>query len=92
MDQTTLALTACLFLLTAASFLWLGFMLWKPSQWRAFVDWEYAFWVRRGVLSPALAEKCKRLEKGWALKWLVGVTAVLGLIFLLVTWFLAHQS
>ena len=86
MDPMTRALIACLFLLTAGSFLWLCFILWKPAKWGAFVDWEYAFWARRGVISPALAEKCKRLEKGRTLKWLMGATVMAGTALLLIMW------
>jgi hypothetical protein len=85
MDPVTLVLIGGLFLLTAASLLWLCFILWKPAKWGAFVDWEYNFWVRRGVISPALAEKCKRLEKGFVLKWLVGATVLLGTVCLVIT-------
>jgi hypothetical protein len=85
MDTTTLVLIGGLFVLTAASLLWLCFMLWQPARWATFVDWEYDFWVRRGLISPSLAEKCKRLEKGLVLKCLVAVTAILGTVFLLVT-------
>jgi hypothetical protein len=84
MDTTTLVLIAGLFFLTLGSLLWLVFILWQPARWNAFVDWEYDFWVRRGLLSPPLAEKCRRLEKGPVLKWLVGATALLGTVFLLV--------
>jgi hypothetical protein len=84
MDKTTLVLIGVLFLLTAGSFVWWCFLLWQPERWGAFVDWEYGFWVRRGLLSPALAEKCKRLEKGKALKYLVGGTAVLGALYLVI--------
>jgi hypothetical protein len=92
LDHTTIALIGGLCLLTAASFLWLSFMVWKPDRWGAFVDWEYNFWVRRGVLSSALAEKCKRLEKGSALKWLVGATVLLGAGFLVITGLLLLRS
>jgi len=84
MDRTTLALIGGLFILTAASLLWLCFMLWQPARWAAFVDWEYDFWVRRGLLSPSRAEKFKRLEKGLVLKCLVGATAVVGALFLVI--------
>jgi hypothetical protein len=92
MDHTTLVLIGGLCLLTGASFLWLCFMLWKPDKWGAFVDWEYSFWVRRGVVSPALADKCKRLEKGPVLKCLVGATVLLGAVFLLITGLLLLRS
>lgn len=92
MDQTTLILIGALCLLTTASLLWLCFMLRKPDKWGTFVDWEYSFWVRRGVLSPALAEKCKRLEKGSALKWLVGATVLVGTVCLLITGWLLLRS
>lgn len=78
MGKTTTVLIGGLFFLTAASLLWLCFMLWKPDKWAAFVDWEYDFWVRWGLISPSLAEKCKRLEKGLVLKWLVGSTVLAG--------------
>jgi hypothetical protein len=92
MDQTILVLIGGLCLLTAASFLWLCFMLWKPDKWGAFVDWEYCCWVRRGVISPALADKCKRLEKGPVLKWVVGATVLLGVGSLVITGLLLLRS
>jgi hypothetical protein len=92
MDTVTLVLVGGLFIVTAASVLWLGFMLCQPARWAAFVDWEYDFWVRRGLLSPSRAEKCKRLEKGLWLKCLVGATAGVGTLFLLIIGLLLLRS
>lgn len=84
MDTMTLVLVGLLLILTVVSLLWLGFMLCQPARWAAFVDWEYDFWVRRRLLSPSRAEKCKRLEKGLGLKCLVGATALVGMLFLVI--------
>ncbi len=92
MDKLTLLLAAALFCLTAAAFLWLCFMLWKPGKWGAFVDWEYDFWVRWHLVSPSLAQKCKRLEKGPVLKWLVGATVLVGTVFLALIGFAVLRS
>jgi hypothetical protein len=92
MDKITLVLIGVLFCLTAASFLWLGFLLWKPAQWGAFVDWEYAFWVRHGLISTSFAEKCKRAEKGFVLKCLLGGAGLLGTGFLLAIGWLLLRS
>ncbi len=78
--------------MTVASLLWLCFMLWRPAKWAAFVDWEYDLWVRCKVISPSLAEKGKRLEKGLVLKWLVGATVLVGMVSLVITGLLWFRS
>jgi hypothetical protein len=91
-STTTLVVVWGLLSQAVSAGLWFGFMAWKPRQWEAFVDWEYAFWVRRGVISSAFAEKCKRLEKGAAFRRLVGGAALVGTIFFLVAGFLWLKS
>ncbi len=68
----------CSFWLTALCYLWLWFMLKRPEKWAMWVDRENNFWAFKGLVSAALAERCKRWEKGLPLKLAVGATAFLG--------------
>ena len=67
-----------LILLTALCYLWLWFMLKRPEKWALWVDKENDFWVRKGLVSAAFAEQCKRREKGLPQKLAVGAVAFLG--------------
>ena len=49
----------------------------QPATWGSLVDRENDFWVRRGWLSPALAEKIKSLEKGFVLKLILAALALI---------------
>ena len=53
-----------------------------PRTWERIVDGENDFWVRRGLVSRSVAEKFKRLGKGWSLKALI----IFGLL-MSVVWF-----
>jgi hypothetical protein len=98
MKATFFILIGMLVLLTAIAVFWLWFVIRRPGQWAALVDKENAFWVRRGIISEAFAEKCKRLEKGPVQKVMIGGVAVIGAgvlakigFLLLKTGFLAHR-
>lgn len=52
---------------------WLTFMLICPNRWSAMVDKENNFWVQKGVLKPATAERFANFEKGIWLKILVAI-------------------
>ena len=67
-----------LVLVTALGYFWLWFMLKRPEKWSALVDLENDFWVRKGLVSAAFAERCKRREKGLPQKLIVGAIAFLG--------------
>jgi hypothetical protein len=71
--------------ITIFSFVWLWFMLKRPEQWNWFVDRENAFWVRTGVVPAGVARRCQRFEKGWPQKLLVGATALLGALGLVLS-------
>jgi uncharacterized oligopeptide transporter (OPT) family protein len=52
----------------------------RPERWALWVDRENDFWRERGLISRSLAEKMKRWEKGWPLKWMAVVATCLGAI------------
>ena len=79
---------AALAALTAFSWFWLWLLVKKPGRWGAMVDKENAFWVARGLISRARAEKLQRLEKSRIQKILVGAAAALGTSLLLLLSFL----
>lgn len=51
---------------------WLWFMIQRAVQWGSFVDRENAFWTRKRLVSPSLAEKFRHFETGMGMKLLVG--------------------
>ena len=59
------------FLLTVLEYYWLWLMIRQPKKWATWVDRENDFWVRKGILSVAFAERIKSCEKG-LLKILLG--------------------
>lgn len=71
--------------IAALGWLWMGFTLRYPAKWAAIVDKENAFWVSRGLLSTALAERFKRIEKGRTLKLLVALITTGSTLFLIFT-------
>jgi hypothetical protein len=64
----------------ALSLAWLAFVIIRPSAWSSLVDRENDFWVRRGWVSSAFAEKIKSLEKGIILKLLLGAMALISVV------------
>jgi len=72
---------------------WIGllsFMIADPDKWSEWIDRGYGFFVRRAILTPSFAEKCKRFEKGAGMKVLavcgvlLGGAGLLGVGFVLV--------
>jgi hypothetical protein len=57
----------------------------RPMRWARWVDRENDFWRDRGWISPALAERMQRWEKGTAIKLLAAGTAIIGAIGLVIT-------
>ncbi|HUM04556.1 MAG TPA: hypothetical protein VLT90_03785 [Terriglobales bacterium] len=51
---------------------WLWVLIVKPEMWLAFVDREYAFYLKKGLLSPSVADRMRQFERGIGLKLLVG--------------------
>jgi hypothetical protein len=80
---------------TAASIVWLWFMIAKPERWSQIVDKENDFWVRKGIVPASFSEWFRRFEKGLRLKILVGSAALLGMGFIIFTcillWRNTHQ-
>ena len=76
---------------TALCWLWLWFMIAKPQQWSRLVDKENDFFLRLGLVSASLSERSRRFEKGLGPKILVGLTAVIGTVALLVVQFLISR-
>lgn len=74
---------AALAALTALCWFWLWLMVRRPDRWSRLVDRDNAFWARRGVVSPANAERIGRIEKGKFQKVMVGAVAALGTSLLL---------
>jgi len=60
---------------TVLGYIWLWFILKRPEKWAVWVDRENDFWVRKGIVSAAFAERQKRRETGWPQKILVGIMA-----------------
>jgi hypothetical protein len=77
MEILIAAALAVLTLLAAAGW-WL--MTWRPRQWALWVERENDFWRSKGLISASGVEKLKRWEKGRALKWLAGLTALMGVV------------
>jgi hypothetical protein len=57
----------------------------RPARWAAWVDRENDYWQTKGMISPAGAERMKRWEKSWVLKWLAAATVIFGLVGLVIT-------
>jgi hypothetical protein len=55
----------------------LVFVIGRPKVWAAWIDKENDYWVARGRFSPGFAEKIKKLEKGLAMKLLLGANVLL---------------
>ena len=47
---------------------WLIFILLYPDKWSHVVDKETNFWVKKGIIKTAFAEKCASFEKGKGMK------------------------
>jgi hypothetical protein len=69
--------------LSGATAWWL--MARRPELWARWVDRENDFWRERGRVSPALAERMKRWEKGPVLRFLAAGSAIIGAIGLALT-------
>jgi hypothetical protein len=83
---------ALLTVLTAFCVAALGFVLLKPEAWSSLVDKENDFWVAKGWLSKASAEKIKRVEKGLLLKVVLGAAAGISLaVIVLALNFASHH-
>ncbi len=83
MASTLLSVQLTLFGLSAV---WLAFMILCPAKWSSWVEAENRFWVRKGFLQAATAEKIASFEKGIWLKLLVAagmVTALAGIWLIL---------
>ena len=57
----------------------------RPQRWTLWVERENNFWRDKGVISSAFSEKLKSWETGRPLRILVGLTAMIGLIGILLT-------
>lgn len=55
---------------------WLWFMIRQPVRWAAFSDRIDDFWVRKGIMSKTFSEKCKRFERRFGKKLLIGIVAI----------------
>jgi hypothetical protein len=77
LQATIFILMSILVLMTAAACFWLWFMIKQPEKWGKLVDLENDFWVRKGLVSAAFAERCKRREKGKPQKVMVGALVFL---------------
>lgn len=64
---------AALVVLATLCACWLWIMLRRPTQWLSFSDRIDEFAVRVGVISKSLAEKNKRINRGWGRKLLIGL-------------------
>ena len=89
-DHLNFIIPACL-VLTLLSGLALLFITFRSQQWAAWVDRENAFWVRLGFISTTMAERCKRVENGAALKLMAGFLAILSLLLLLISLHFQNQ-
>jgi len=69
---------------TLALLVWLVFVICRREKWIAFVDKDNDFWVRKGIFSETFAEKFRRIEKGIALKLLLGCGVLLGVFGIVV--------
>jgi hypothetical protein len=58
----------------------LGFIISQPGRWSDLVDKENDFWVGKGMVSAALAEKFRRFEKGPGQKILTALVSLAGVI------------
>ena len=57
--------------------LWLWYMLRRPAQWESFSNKIDDFSVRKGIVTPAFAKKCKRFNRGFGRKLLIGLVATM---------------
>ena len=78
--QTEILIAAALSMLTFLSLSVLWLMLRRPQRWTLWVERENNFWRDKGMLSPALAERLKGLEKGRPMKILAGIAAAMSLV------------
>ena|ERR1700722_4589617 len=58
----------------------LVFTIVRPAAWASVVDRENDFWVRRGWLSAAFAEKIKSLEKGIIARLFLGAMTLISMV------------
>jgi hypothetical protein len=66
-------LTGLLAALAILSAFWLWFMIRRPVQWVSISDKMDDFLVRKRIMSNSFAEKCKRFERGFGKKLLIGL-------------------
>jgi hypothetical protein len=70
----------------------LVFIVARPGVWASWIEKENNYWVARGRFSSEFAEKIKRLEKGPAMKLLLGANVVLSiLVICLLFHIVAHR-
>jgi len=91
-SATIFILIGILVLLTVFGYAWLWFMIRRAEKWAIWVDRENDFWVRKSLVSVCFSERMKRIEKGPALKILVGTGALIGTGGLIYIGFLLARS
>ena len=57
--------------------IWLAFVVLFPIPWESIVDKENSYWVNKGTIKVATAEKIVRFEKGKGFK-IILVFALIG--------------
>lgn len=67
----------------------LAFIITRPKVWASWIDKENNYWVARGRFSSGFADKIKKIEKGAAMKILLGGNVLLSLV---VIYMLLHFS
>jgi hypothetical protein len=58
----------------------LGFIINQPGKWSDLVDKENDFWLGKGMVSAALAEKFRRFEKGPGQKIFTALVSLAGIV------------
>jgi hypothetical protein len=74
--------------LTAVSIAWFCFLILKPDKWSRWTEMESAFYVRKRLLSPSVADRMKRFAQGLGAKLVIGFCVLLGIGALIYTAFL----
>jgi len=80
--MTPLGLLIALIVFVVVWLTWLVFVFIFPAKWSRFIDWEHAFFLKRGVLSESFSREVKRLETGIVMKTALAGTILLALMAL----------
>lgn len=75
-----MVLAAIVMVFTVLWAVWLWVLFYCPKWWSAFVDREHALLLRLGLIPASWSLAMRRLETGWFLKTVVGVTIFIVLI------------